>query len=389
MSNQIGVPKGAALAISDMLDNCGHVQAGQEVLLLAHIDGLHGGDNLVDEQAIAWIQAAVAARGANASVLWIDEPAVAHGWRLPPVAREAIKACDVLINHSFDIVIEENVEFRELCYESYAKKGLVMVRNFATTAPLLCTPWAQTPYELVSEIRYQALKNYKEGLAWQLTDENGTHLEGKIASPTPDHSWSVPYLTRREEIGPYRPWPEWVHTPIRIAETNGLFVFDCMLSWWSRYIGISPYFQSPIRITVKDNRMVKIEGGYEADALSRFLVSMKERLGERVYDFDHIHSGVHPQASVGPQQCPSPLYRRVIEHSHSSNIHMHIGGPPSVPGYNYWMHITGDVRTATFKVGDNLVHDHGHLTALDDPTVVAMAANYPGRPGLTPAPRSF
>jgi len=31
-----------------------------------------------------------------------------------------------------------------------------MVRNFATTAPLLCSAWARTPHELVSEIRYQA-----------------------------------------------------------------------------------------------------------------------------------------------------------------------------------------------------------------------------------------
>jgi hypothetical protein len=386
MPSQNLIPAGAAVAINDMLDNCARVQAGQEVLLLAHIDGLYGGDNLVDEQAIAWIQAATESRGAHASVLWINEPGVPHAWRLPPVVRGAVQSCDVLINHSFDIVIEENVEFRELCY---AKKGLVMVRNFATTAPLLGTAWAQTPYELVSEIRYQALKNYKEGLAWQLTDDNGTHLEGKIDSPTRDHSWSAPYLTRREEIGPYRPWPEWVHTPIRTAGTNGIFVFDCMLSWWSRYIGISPYFSTPIRLTVKDNRITKIEGGDEADALRRFLVSMRERLGDRVYDFDHIHSGVHPQASVAPHQCPSVIYRRVIEHSHSSNIHLHIGGPPPTPGYPYWMHITGDIRTATFRIGDNLVHDHGRLTALSDPTVLAVAARYPGRPGLGQEPRSF
>ena len=46
MSNQIGIPKGAAVAINDLRDNCARIQAGQEVLVLAHIDGLHGGDNL-------------------------------------------------------------------------------------------------------------------------------------------------------------------------------------------------------------------------------------------------------------------------------------------------------------------------------------------------------
>jgi len=379
MGNQFGIPSGAAVAINDLLDNCARIQAGQEVLLLAHIDGLHGGDNMVDELAISWIQTAVELKGANATVLWINEPAIPHAWRLPPVAKAAIKACDVLINHSFDIVIEENIEFRELCY---SKKNFVMVRNFATTAPLLCTDWAQTPYELVSEIRYQALKYYQEGLTWQLNDDNGTSLEGKIASPTSDNSPSGPYLMRREEAGSYRPWPEWVHTPIRIAETSGIFVFDCMLSWWSRYIGISPYFMEAIRLTIKNSRITGIEGGNEADALRRFLEFMRERLGDRVYDFDHMHSGVHPRASVAPHQCPNLLYRRVIEHSHSSNIHFHIGAPPPNPEYPYWMHITGDIRTAEFRVGNVLVSDRGHLTSLDSPEVLAMAAKYPGRPGL-------
>jgi hypothetical protein len=77
--SQAGIPAGAAIAIDDMLENCARIQPGQEVLLLAQIDGLYGGDNMVDEQAISWIQYAVQMKGAHASVLWIDEPAV-PGW---------------------------------------------------------------------------------------------------------------------------------------------------------------------------------------------------------------------------------------------------------------------------------------------------------------------
>ena len=46
-----GIPKGAQIAISDMLDSCANIQPGQEVLLMAQIDGLYGGDNLVDKEA--------------------------------------------------------------------------------------------------------------------------------------------------------------------------------------------------------------------------------------------------------------------------------------------------------------------------------------------------
>jgi len=386
MAGMSGITKGAAVAVDDLLDNCAKIKPGQEVLIVSHIDGLHGGDNLVDEEAVSWIQAGVSHRGANASVLWIDEPAKPHAWRLPPIVKAALAASDVFINNSFDIVFEELVELKQFLWE----KQLLMVRNFAVTAPLLCTAWAQTPHELVNEIRYQASIPFKEGLPWQITDDNGTHLEGFINPPFhPNHPWFTSYGVRREEAGSYRPWPEWVHPIVRLRDVNGIFIFDRMLSWWSRYIGISPYFSQPIRVTVENSRITKIEGDREADALRRFLASMVERVGEGIYGFDCLHFGVHPQAKVSLQQCPHVIYHRLIDHSHSSNIHVHIGAPSPTPTYNYWVHCTGDIQTATFKVGDTLVHDRGHLTALDNPVVRAIAAKYPDRPGLEQAPRSY
>jgi hypothetical protein len=377
-----GIPREAAVAVADMLDNCARLQAGQEVLILAHIDGLRGGDNVVDEEAIAWIQSGVNLRGANPTVLWIDEPAKAHAWRFPPVAKAAIGACDVLINNSFDLITEENVEYREWINE----RQIVLVRNLATTAPLLCSAWARTPYELVSEIRHQVSLLFEVGSPWKIWDDNGTDLEGTIG-PSDNPAFPT-YALRREEYGYYRPWPEWVHPPIVMAGVSGTFVFESMLSWWTRYIGISPYLEDPIKLTIEDCRIVDISGGREAEALKRFLESMRGRLGDGVYDFDTLHSGVHPQATVCEHQCPNVLQRRLIDHSHSCNIHVHIGAPQHTASYPYWMHLTGDIRTASFRVGDKLVHDKGHLTALDDPAVLAIAAKYPGRPGLGVEPKS-
>jgi len=378
MGSLTGIPREAAIAIDDMLDSCVKLQAGQEVLIAAHIDGLHGGDNLVDEEAVSWIQAAVEMRGANASILWIDEVSRPHAWRFPPVLKAAIEGSDVLINNLFDLAFEEVLDFKRFLWE----KKKLMVRNFATTAPLLRSTWAMTPHELVSEIRYQAALPIREGMEWQLTDDNGTQLEGRILPAySADHPWFTAYSVRREEVGYYRPWPEWVHPPVRISQTAGVFLFDRMLSWWSRYIGISPYFHSPIRLVIENNRIAAIEGGEEANALKRFLASMRERLGDGVYDFNALHFGVHPQAAIEPHQCPHVLYRRLIDHSHSSNIHVHIGAPEATSDYPYWMHITGDIRAATFRVGDTLIHDHGRLFALDHPAVRAVAAKYPGRPG--------
>ena len=67
MPSRQGITRGAALAVGDLLDNCARIREGQEVLLLAHVDGLYGGDNLVDETAISWIQAAIQERGASSA----------------------------------------------------------------------------------------------------------------------------------------------------------------------------------------------------------------------------------------------------------------------------------------------------------------------------------
>jgi hypothetical protein len=115
---------------------------------------------------------------------------------------------------------------------------------------------------------------------------------------------------------------------------------------------------------------------------------MEKKLGDSVYNFPEIHSGVHPCAVVPPQQCDHPLVRRIVDHSDACNIHVHIGAPWPRPEYPYWMHITGDVRKATWRVGDRLVHDRGHLTVLDHPKVKEIAAKYPDRPGLKPWPVS-
>jgi hypothetical protein len=384
---RVGMPAGAAIAIADMLDKCAEVKPGWEVVILAEVDGLYGGDSPVDEDAISWIQQGVVERGACATVLWIDEPATPHAWRFPPVVKAAIREADLLINHSNNLVTEEIAEFRYYLEEAQTW----MIRNFASTAPLLNTAWAQTPWELVSQIRYQSSLAIRPDLPWVLTDPNGTHLEGRTtpAENRKEGDPGMPYSSFRKDASHYLPWPEWVHPPIRITDTSGVFIFETMLSWWSRYIGISPYLETPIKLVIENTKIKAIEGGWEAAALKSFLEDMKPRVGEGVYDFNVFHFGVHPQASVAPHQCPNVLHRRIIEHSHSCDLHVHIGAPPSNEKYPYYMHITGDIRKPSLKMGDTVVYENGHLMALDSPGVAAVAAKYPGRPGVEPWPRQF
>jgi hypothetical protein len=102
-----------------------------------------------------------------------------------------------------------------------------------------------------------------------------------------------------------------------------------------------------------------------------------------------IHCGVHPCPAVAPQQCNNPLVLRCVDHSASYCIHFHIGAPWPKKEYPYWMHITGDLVSATWKAGDNLVTDKGRMTVLDIPRIKEIDAKYPNRPGLGLWPKSF
>lgn len=383
------IPQTALNSIADLLDATLNVRAGHNVLLVAYVDGLYGGDNLVDRDAIHWIAQELKSRGAIPEVLWVDAPGRLHAWEFPDVVREAMERNDRTIYHSFDLVVEEMIAFRKFLY-SYVRtpskqdNNITAIRNLATTGPLLCSAWAQTPYELVSEIRHQAGKRLQSlvGQKWELSDPLGTNLTGVILPCT---SGFGSYDARRERRT-QTPWPEWVVPPIHLSETSGTFVFDRTLSWWSRYIGISPYFEKPVQLVIRDNKIVSIEGGAEAAAIRSFLKDLEGRTAGGVYDFDQMHFGVHPQAHVSEHQCSSVLYRRLIEHCHSSNFHVHVGSPVSTEEYPYWPHITGDIRQPTFRVGEYLFHDGGRLATLDDPTVKAVAGRYPGRPGLEREP---
>ena len=398
MAIQVGIPEAAMITLTDLVDSCAGadnyagannpklkeplIAPGKEVLIVAHKDGIYGGENLIDEEAVSWLSSVITSRGARCSILWVDDPQKPHEWRYPPVVKAAIAGADLIINTSFQMAVEEIAEFRNHIEEV----DTWMIRLFPVTKELLMTEWAQTPYELTKMMRHVASRAFqgKEGDEFKfiMTDPNGTHIEGNTVQPVqrpgiPGHG----YASWRRDSSHYLPFPEWVHPPINCKNVNGTFVFNCMLSWWSPAIGIDPEWETPIKIDVENCKMVNITGGVEAAKLNRFLKAMVGKVGDGIYNFDTFHFGIHPNAKVTKYQCPHDLYRRIVDHMHTSNLHFHIGSAPANPNYNFYPHITGDIRNATLIVNDKTVYDKGWLCCQDDPDVQAVAAKYPGRPG--------
>ena len=387
MSSMAYLPPEAAIAINDMLDKCARVEPGQQVLILAANDGLHGGHNLVDETAIAWIQAGVQARGAHPAVMWVDMPVrpaliwpdiptAETAWRIPPIVKQAMKGADLLINHVADLSSEEHLkEFPELLKEL----KLPMVRNMATTAPLLMSAWARTPHELIAEIRYRMAEMITPGERWRLTHPNGTHLEGTVGTPG---RGGEGYAYWRHH-GYYRPFPDGIYPAVNPEGTKGVFVFDQMMPVWARNIGVPVRFAEPVRITVENNQMVKFEGGPEARSIEGFLGALAKRVGDKAaFEIRGPHGGIHPAASVTPAQCPDEDYREFIASFHTGAVHMHLGQGGKAKDFPFNLHTAAEARGATLVVGNRTMHENGRLGVLDHPQVQAVAARYSDRPGL-------
>jgi hypothetical protein len=247
--------------------------------------------------------------------------------------------------------------------------------------------WAQTPYELTKMMRHVASKAFigepDDKFKFVMTDPNGTHIEGNTVQPKPRPG--VPghgYSSWRRDASHYLPYPEWVHPPINCENVNGIFIFNSMLSWWSPVIGIDPEWETPIKIEVENSKMVNITGGQEAEKLNLFFKDMVGRVGENIYLFDTFHFGIHPNAKVPYYQCPNDLYRRIVDHMHTSNLHFHIGSAGANANYNFYPHITGDIRNADMIVNGKKVYDRGWLCCQDDPDLKPVLDKYPGRPGI-------
>ena len=369
------------IAINDMLTHAARLEPGMSVLIIAHLDGLRGSDNLVEAELIDLIADTVRERDAHPQILWIDQVHPSpFQWELPPTMVGAMERADCVISHSFDFVTEEVLSLRRLTREV----DVPYIRNFATTRALMRSDWVQTPHELVREIRYRSAEFFQPGMSWEVTHPNGTHLTGEVVPPPPPQVGYPVYTYYRTDLHAYRPFPEWVTPPIQCENISGVYNSDGMLSYWSRYIGIDPYYEEPVTVELDNSRIVNISGGEVAEKIVRFHEEvLAPRYGDAVWRSRTIHPGVHPNANLSEEESGSAIHRRLADHANMANIHLHLGDVQASE-VTFWPHVTADLKGSTWVIGGRTLLDNGYNTTLEHPAVTAIAERYPGRP-LIPA----
>jgi hypothetical protein len=269
-----------------------------------------------------------------------------------------------------DLSWEENVVFRDML-RAYK---VPVLRNMATTVGMLASSWGQLPYKLVAQIRFAIGSHMKPGGKFKITHDNGTHIEGTIALPGKDSSFRTFTQMRANDL--YRPFPEGVYVPMSTAAADGTLVFDSMMPSAAYYMGVPYRFANPIKVTIKDKYVNRIEGGAEAKALEAFLADAGRELGQDVYKASGFHGGVHPYASLSSDDCPNALYREFVEHHHISSVHFHVANTVQRKDIPHRLQFTSEVRGTDFKVDDVDVLKQGKSAALEEPSVLELAASY-------------
>lgn len=349
---------------------CGAVNEGMNVLILNLTN-----DPLcpVDEMAVQALATVCQEVGARPQVLWATGMEK-EWWDDPsPIILGAFRGADLVINNAPSIGRPLRA-VRDIMF----RHGVPMIRNMATTVESLSSAWARFPFALSDEITHTA-GGYVDGAStYRIVAPNGTDISGSLAPPSQSQSGMARYGTRRRTTR-NRPFPQGCLVPITSVGANGVIVSDRTLPREARHLGVGEAcFREPVRLTVVDNRITNIEGGYEAQVLRRFYEDVATHIGDDAWNLSSFHGGINPKALLRASPHVDPDEWHKFKHNHPRVLHFHVGGSKQVQEYDYpyMFHISLEVDVATLYLDGTPLYGDGDFAALSDPQVRELAAQY-------------
>ena len=350
--------------------SCGHVEKGMEILILSLVDDI---SNHVEEKAVQALATVCQEVGAKPQILWAT--GMEKGWwdDPSPIILGAFSRADLVINNTLAIGRPLKA-VRELMFS----KGIPMVRNMATTVGILSSDWARFPFELSDEITLRVGERLDKASQYRVVHENGTDIAGQLGKPSITQSGISQYGTKRGKTR-NRPFPQGAFSPTTSREANGVIVFDRSIPWESQHLGLPELrWQNQVKVTIENNKIVHIDGGYEATQLRKFFEETAAHIGPDAWNLSSFHGGIHPKAGVQiPPELNPALWHRG-KHNHPSVFHFHLGGSKEVEGYDYpymW-HISVEIDNPTVYLDGEQFIQGGHLAVYDDPVIHEFASKF-------------
>ncbi|MBI2882128.1 MAG: hypothetical protein HYY21_11080 [Candidatus Tectomicrobia bacterium] len=299
----------------------------------------------------------VAVEEAGAEAVLLSSRSVVHRLKEPlqkPVLA-AIREADVLLSlqRLENAATLHNDDVADIIFYTPTRNVAVI----SLTPELLASDWARFPAELLftiyKKVRRQALSSGTD--VFRLTDAHGSDLTGRIG-----------YRSGFKYVDPPKQWqffPGGEMAELPDPPVHGTLVFE-------QLEGFEGFLKEPIRLTVEDQWVTRVEGGEEA----RWFEAQMKRY-ENGNFFCELAIGVNPKAPVSIGLRTRGM--DTIAHRHSGTFHCAVGkwANPDVQVKSRW-HWDGGGLRPTLTMGEVELIREGRLTALDDPEIRGFASRY-------------
>lgn len=315
--------KGAMIAVRD----CMGVKTGENVLVVTDTGKLKLAESFV---------LALHALGVDGTLL-IMTPRSHHAEEPPREVKAALSACDVAL-----LVTTMSLTHTHARMEATAK-GVRIASMPGLTEDMMTVGAMTADYQEVSELSWKLTRLMEKTRMVEITTDKGTNLrmslEGRKPGLPPDD-------------GLYREKGRWGNLPageVYIApveeSVEGVAVIDGSMS----PMGL---LSEPIRLIIRRGRVVEIQGGKEAQALSNFL----ENLGDpNAYVVGELGIGTNHKARVTGNILEDEKAFRTVHIALGMNVDM--GGVIESKTHN-----DGIICNPTVKFDGTMVMDEGIFT---------------------------
>ncbi len=326
--------------VQNLVNHCSEVQAGEAVLVLNEA-------GKVEPEIADLVAEATKAAGAETYVLWGETPDRSRP-DIPKVLLSAFLSADKVI---------ANFSLNRAALDPHTRgRGIVQVNNGCRTPSLMSTAHATFHWGMVKAIYGRLEEIFAAGERWRITSPAGTDVSGQIGKTS---DVADAYFAAEAEASRFiRVFPGEVYTPVGCLDAEGTIVTE--------YINIrdtEPWAQ-PAVLTVKSSRVVRVEGGAEAERLEAEIDQGVKKHGDKATIIDSWHGGMNPRARV-----PTADNRTLAGATSGPGLmHFHVGRTLDP--------ISAGVLNHTVEVDGRKLYEGGKLLILHDPKIREAAARY-------------
>jgi hypothetical protein len=232
--------------------------------------------------------------------------------------------------------------------------------DLAGDGAVLATDWAKFPPDLILAVGKVVLRTLMKSRTMKITSSQGTNLTAQYDPYLVGGSISVPIF----EYGHILPGTRaTVPLGVFILETGEKTAGTVALDALEGKPGV---IEELMNWTVKDNRIVGIDGGFDSDAMRREMEGV-----ENSNFIEKLVFGLNPKARI-IGGLVDPTHHEAGRHS--GVLKICLGDRPGGVGSPF--HRNGEVLRPTVEVAGELLIENGKLKAFEDPEVLEAAKKF-------------